>query len=324
MNAAALTALVDRWRPEMHTFHLRAGEMTPTLQDVSMILGLPIQGEPLCMNTTSDGWRRQMEDLIGMAPPPPADPKDRTPAGAPFAWIRANFGECPEGADRDTLRTYTRVYLWYTISRTLFADSGGKLAHWYWLKALTVLEYRWSWGTAALAYLYRHRSEIQKTAEECEVIWDQSHRDEKPIGPLRHFIKNTARKMRRLANLVGCRDGEIATSSSEEAEIPDDTILSQSITRGKKQATRSAYQLKPRGKAPNRYTPDDYVNRGKKVVTEKDEQPPRRSSLRRMRNHEPLSSEEEEQEEEQQQEPRQRTKRLAFRKQPVRRGRRGR
>jgi hypothetical protein len=42
MNAAALTALVDRWRPETHTFHLRAGEMTSTLQDVSMILGLPI------------------------------------------------------------------------------------------------------------------------------------------------------------------------------------------------------------------------------------------------------------------------------------------
>jgi hypothetical protein len=42
MNPSALTALVDRWRPETHTFHLRAGEMAPTLQDVSMILGLPI------------------------------------------------------------------------------------------------------------------------------------------------------------------------------------------------------------------------------------------------------------------------------------------
>ncbi|XP_047043803.1 uncharacterized protein LOC124648016 [Lolium rigidum] len=109
--------------------------------------------------------------------------------------------------------------------------------------------------------------------------------------------QNTGRKLRRLANLLGCREGEIAaTSSSEEAEIPDDTILSQSITRGKKQATRSAYQLKPRGKAPNRYTPDDYVNRGKKVVIESDEEPARRSALRRMRNDEPSSSEEEQQE----------------------------
>nr|XP_051202328.1 uncharacterized protein LOC127315930 [Lolium perenne] len=150
MNAAALTALVDRWRPETHTFHLRAGEMTPTPQDVSMILGLPIQGEPLCMNTASDGWRQQMEALIGMTPPAPANPKERAPAGAAFSWIRVNFGECPEGANEDT-----RVYLWYMISRTLFPDSGGKLAHWCWLKALTMLEHRWSWGTAALAYLYR-------------------------------------------------------------------------------------------------------------------------------------------------------------------------
>ncbi|KAK1681211.1 hypothetical protein QYE76_042059 [Lolium multiflorum] len=147
------------------------------------------------------------------------------------------------------------------------------------------------------------RSEIQNTAEECE---------------------NTARKMRRLANLLGCRDTEItATSSSEDAEIPDDdTILSQGIvSQRKKQATR---QLKPRGKAPKRYTPDDYVNRGKKVVIQEDETPPRRSTLRKMRNDEPLSSEEEqeqEQEEQHQQEPRQRTKRLAVRKQPVRRGR---
>lgn len=44
INAAAITALVDRWRPETHTFHLPTGEMTPTLQDVSMILGLPIGG----------------------------------------------------------------------------------------------------------------------------------------------------------------------------------------------------------------------------------------------------------------------------------------
>nr|XP_051210970.1 uncharacterized protein LOC127328408 [Lolium perenne] len=127
------------------------------------------------------------------------------------------------------------------------------------------------------------------------------------------MTQNTARKMRRLANLLGCREGEIPTSSSsEEREIPDDEeILSQSIPpkHSSKQAPRSAYQLKPRGNAPNRYTPEDYVNRGKKVVIEEDEGPPRRSSLSRMRNDEPLSSEEEEQEEQQeqqQQEPRQR------------------
>ncbi|KAK1678147.1 hypothetical protein QYE76_038995 [Lolium multiflorum] len=157
------------------------------------------------------------------------------------------------------------------------------------------------------------RTEIQKTAHECEIMWEQSGRDEKPVGPLRHFIKNTARKMRRLANLLGCREGEIPTSSSSEER-----------EHTSKQAPRSAYQLKPRGKGPNRYTPEDYVNRGRKVVNEEDEGPPRKSSLSRMRNDEPLSSEEEEQEEQQQQEPRQRMKRMAVRKQPARTARRGR
>ncbi|KAK1692487.1 hypothetical protein QYE76_009184 [Lolium multiflorum] len=160
MNATALTALVDRWRPETHTFHLRAGEMTPTLQDVFMILGLPIQGEPLCMNTASDGWCQQMEGLIGLAPPEPEDKKDRARVGASFLWIRTHFGTFPPEANEDTVRTYTQVYLWYMLSRTLFAGSGGKLAHWCWLKALTVLEHQWSWGSTALAYLYRQLDEV--------------------------------------------------------------------------------------------------------------------------------------------------------------------
>nr|XP_051202571.1 uncharacterized protein LOC127316200 [Lolium perenne] len=84
---------------------------------------------------------------------------ERAPVGASFSWIRTNFAECPQGADEDTRRTYARVYLWYMISRTLFPDSGGKLAHWCWLKALTVLDNRWSWGTGALAYLYRQLDE---------------------------------------------------------------------------------------------------------------------------------------------------------------------
>src|SRR3954469_21063188 len=64
-NAPELTALIDHWRLETHTFHLRTGEMTVTLQDIAMITGLPIDGNPLCMSTDSDGWREQMFALIG-------------------------------------------------------------------------------------------------------------------------------------------------------------------------------------------------------------------------------------------------------------------
>jgi hypothetical protein len=41
-NSVALTTLVDRWHVETHSFHLPCGEMTITLEDMAMIIGLPI------------------------------------------------------------------------------------------------------------------------------------------------------------------------------------------------------------------------------------------------------------------------------------------
>ncbi|KAE8803039.1 mutator protein [Hordeum vulgare] len=133
--------------------------MTVTLQDVSMITRLPIEGKPLCMSTDSEGWRHQMDALIGMSPPEPevedGGKKDRVPGGASFTWIAANFAHCPEDANDEVIQTYARVYMWYVISRTIFADGTGKNAPWMWLKALTVFDNKFSWGSAALAYLYR-------------------------------------------------------------------------------------------------------------------------------------------------------------------------
>ena len=47
--------------PEMHTFHMPFEEMTVTLQDVSMLTGLPIRGRPIGPSVTSITWR---DDLV--------------------------------------------------------------------------------------------------------------------------------------------------------------------------------------------------------------------------------------------------------------------
>jgi hypothetical protein len=121
-----------------------------------MILALPIDGAPVCFNTNSANWRELMFGLIGNAPPEKEDPtKDRVPAGATYKWIRDNFAHCPADASDEVIEQYARAYLWYVISRTLFADSGGRAAPWMWLKALSGWDIKRSWGSAALAYLYR-------------------------------------------------------------------------------------------------------------------------------------------------------------------------
>uniref|UniRef100_A0A0E0DB97 Aminotransferase-like plant mobile domain-containing protein n=1 Tax=Oryza meridionalis TaxID=40149 RepID=A0A0E0DB97_9ORYZ len=61
IDKSLLMALVDRWRPETHTFHLPCGEMTITLQDVSMLTGLPLAGQAIVLPDSPEDWR---DDIV--------------------------------------------------------------------------------------------------------------------------------------------------------------------------------------------------------------------------------------------------------------------
>jgi hypothetical protein len=63
MDSTALTTLVDWWCPETHAFHLPCGETTVTLQDIAMILGLPINDTSISGTVSPSGWR----DSVGAA-----------------------------------------------------------------------------------------------------------------------------------------------------------------------------------------------------------------------------------------------------------------
>ncbi len=69
MDGPALTSLVDRWRSKTHMFHLPSSETTMTLQDVVMILGLPIDDTPVCGMVSPAGWRDSIGQAIGLQPP---------------------------------------------------------------------------------------------------------------------------------------------------------------------------------------------------------------------------------------------------------------
>ena len=63
-----ITCFVERWRPETHTFHVPVGEMTITLQDVAIILGLHIDG-PVVTGTCVLDVAELFEELLGVTPP---------------------------------------------------------------------------------------------------------------------------------------------------------------------------------------------------------------------------------------------------------------
>ena len=69
MDWALIIALVERWRQETHTFQLPHGEMTITLQDVSVMLGLPVDKEVLVKNTELN-WSKLCLQFLGVSPPP--------------------------------------------------------------------------------------------------------------------------------------------------------------------------------------------------------------------------------------------------------------
>ena len=63
MDWALITTLVERWRQETHTFHLPHGEMTITLQDVEVMLGLPVDGEVL-VGSTELNWSGDRKSVV--------------------------------------------------------------------------------------------------------------------------------------------------------------------------------------------------------------------------------------------------------------------
>ena len=65
LDHALITTFVERWRPETHTFHLPHGEMTITLQDVEVIMGLPIEGEAM-VGFTKRTWKTMCNEMLGI------------------------------------------------------------------------------------------------------------------------------------------------------------------------------------------------------------------------------------------------------------------
>ncbi|MBA0861720.1 hypothetical protein Goshw_000164, partial [Gossypium schwendimanii] len=65
LDLKLISALIERWRPETHTFHLPCGECIITLEDVQLQLGLSGDGSALTEFVQSVDWEAICYDLLG-------------------------------------------------------------------------------------------------------------------------------------------------------------------------------------------------------------------------------------------------------------------
>ncbi|XP_058784941.1 serine/threonine-protein phosphatase 7 long form homolog [Vicia villosa] len=112
-------ALLERWKPENHTFHLPTGECTITLEDVYMLLGLPIVGKAV------NGCVQQANALCKQA--------------LSVDLIEGEVGARGQGVNLKALKLY-----YYQFN--LYENSS---------KEIVLQKTRYKWGSAVLEMLYQ-------------------------------------------------------------------------------------------------------------------------------------------------------------------------
>ncbi|KAK7344732.1 hypothetical protein VNO77_14712 [Canavalia gladiata] len=114
-----LTSYVEQgsWRPETHTFHTLPGECTITLQDVVILTGFPIDGQPVIGCTSSRAWEGILFQLLG------ASPAEREIIGGSLkmSWLLQHFASIEDHmGNEEQLDRFTRAYMLWLIGGVFF------------------------------------------------------------------------------------------------------------------------------------------------------------------------------------------------------------
>ncbi|KAM2487488.1 serine/threonine-protein phosphatase 7 long form homolog isoform X1 [Malus sylvestris] len=164
-NKIVVSAFCERWQPETNTFHLPFGELTITLDDVSNILGIPVDGNSVSVcddELDNSVLASQCHDLfvtaLGVTDDEARAEMGRFSGSAvTLEWLRQRFHKVSDDESPEFIEHAARGYLLYLLGCTLFADKTGNrisLIYLHFLRDLNSVG-GYAWGAAALAYLYR-------------------------------------------------------------------------------------------------------------------------------------------------------------------------
>ena len=155
IDGALITALVERWRPETHTFHMPEGELTITLQDVAVLLGLRIDGHPITGVTSVD-----IADYCGRWLGQIPDPSFMRPRLLSLNWLSTTFDltQLDDDATEGEVQRYVRATILRLIGGEIFGSKTKGYVHGMYFQFVQQLHpmQQYSWGSACLAHLYHN------------------------------------------------------------------------------------------------------------------------------------------------------------------------
>lgn len=175
-----LIAFSERWHVETSSFHLPIGEMTITLDDVSCLLHIPIDGHLLFHEslTVAEGAEYLVQYLGLNRNESLAECAKIKSGRISYSWLLKIFKDYLVRADeyasqpdeesaREWYRTRCiRAFLLYLVGSTLFSDKtdhGCSVVYLKYFDDLTTIN-QYAWGASALAFLYGYLGDLTKPA----------------------------------------------------------------------------------------------------------------------------------------------------------------
>ena len=133
------------------------GEISITLQDVEVLLGLPVDGVAIT-GSTQKTWTEVCRDYLGFQPTNQEAHKQLTGQRILISRLLEQVaGPLPPNAEEDDMHKYARCYILALLGDTIFGDKSGDRVHLMWVQQLEDFRNpeKYSWGSAYLAWLYR-------------------------------------------------------------------------------------------------------------------------------------------------------------------------
>ncbi|KAF8664446.1 hypothetical protein HU200_054618 [Digitaria exilis] len=154
-DMSLIAALLDRWRPETHTFHLPIGEMAPTLQDAAMLLGLPCAGRAVGAFDVPPSWRDELLARFAGV--------QRNALAPPYRTFSSAHGPTKkEDANDAIVARHLEAYMLWLFGWVMFCSSQGDSCPKHLLPLARQIADasvddvpQFSWASAVLAATYR-------------------------------------------------------------------------------------------------------------------------------------------------------------------------